>query len=176
MVGRMHRGWGWLVLPLLLSASPPTARAEDREPAKRPKLVLVGLEASGAPAAEVSALAESLCTEVGSLDRFELLCGSELKVMLEHMSLQRLMGCAGDDCLRELSGHVKADWLLLGSVGKVGETFTLNLRLMNAQSGSVAGRTSRTVSKDLGRLLGELAPALKELLAAIPAGSATTGK
>ena len=159
---------------LLLSLSPRPGRAEEPAPAKVPKLVMAGLKATGPPAAEVEALSESLCTEAAALKGVELLCSSELKVLLEHQSNQRLLGCETEDCVQQLGGLVQADWLLVGSVGKIGETHTLNLRLLDATSAKVLGRVTRKAGADIAGLLEELGPALQELWGARPKAKAPT--
>lgn len=129
-----------------------------------PKLVLMELKASGAPPAQVQAIGESLCTEAGSFKQFEVLCPTELQAILMHQSNQRLMGCESEECIKQLAGMIKADWLLLGSVGKVGESYTINLRMMDAKAAKIRARLSRTVNKDLSKLLEQLKPAIEELI------------
>jgi len=156
-----------VVLPTI--APPAFAQQPAAPPAgKTPKLVMAGLKAAGAPAAEVEAIGESLCTEASSLQGVELLCASELKVLLEHQSNQRLLGCETETCVQQLGGLVQADWLLVGSVGKVGDTHTLNLRLLDARSAKVLGRVTRKAGSDIASLLDELTPALKEIWAKRP--------
>lgn len=154
---------GLPLLLILLAAG--AAFGDEPAPAAKPKLVLMELRAAGAPKGEVTALGDSLCTEAGSLGRFELLCPPELQAILQHQSMARLMGCTGGDCVKELAGLVSADWLLMGSVGKVGEVFTLNLQLMNASTSKVVARATRKADGDLGKLLGEIRPILDEVCA-----------
>ncbi len=155
-----------LALALLRCAGPTqTAKPAAAPTGPQKKLVLMPLEAKGTDKGEVATLTESLCVEAGKLGRYEVLCPSEVRALLEHVSQQRLMGCETDDCIAQLGNLVAADLILLGSVGKVDETYTVTLRLMDPAGGKVLGRASRGVKQELARMLSQLGALMSELAA-----------
>ena len=159
-----------LLVLALLGCAGPTKTAKPDEPAtpKGPqkKLVLMPLEAKGTDKGEVATLTESLCIEAGKLGRYEVLCPSELRALLEHSSQQRLMGCETDDCIAQIGNLVAADRIMLGSVGKVEDTYTVTVRMMDPAGAKVIGRASRGVKQQLARVLDQLGGLVGELGAA----------
>ena len=127
------------------------------------KLVLLPLEAKGPDAGEVDTLTESLCMEAGKLGRFEVLCPSEVKALLEHSADQRLMGCETADCVAQIGNLVSADLLVMGSIGKVDDTYTINVRLLDPKGSKVLGRAARSAEGQISGLLGQLGPLMGDV-------------
>lgn len=80
----------------------------------------------------------------------------DIKALLGFERVKQLSGCNEDSCFAEVGGALGVDWLVAGSVGRIGTTFVLELRLLNARDASVRHRVTTT------------APSLERLLAAIP--------
>ena len=137
--------------------------AADAPAGPTKKLVLLPLEAKGTDKGEVDTLTESLCMEAGKVAQFEVLCPSEVRALLEHSAEQRLLGCETADCIAKIGNLVAADVLLMGSIGKVDTTYTVNVRLMDPNGAKVLGRAARSADEKISGLLAELAPLIQEV-------------
>ena len=79
-----------------------------------------------------------------------------------------LMRCASDECAvvdNELAGALGVTHILVGNLGRLGNTYLLNLRLLDARSSVlVASLSNRTRSETEDALLDMVQPALQDLL------------
>lgn len=77
---------------------------------------------------------------------------------------KQLAGCAedGTSCMAELAAALGADAVLLGDLGKLGDTFQVNLRIVRSNGAGVVATWSRSVSNEAALLsvLTEAAEAL----------------
>lgn len=76
---------------------------------------------------------------------------------------KQLLGCSEDSssCMTELASALGADGVLLGDLGRLGDRFQVNVKVLK-NSGAVVATWSRTVEKE-GQLLAALSDAAEEL-------------
>jgi len=109
-----------LPLALLLSAAPV-------------KVAFSGLDAANVQPAEADLAAELLAQGL-SRRGLEVLTGKDVAALLGHERQQQLMGCADDSsCLTEVVGALGAQGLVRGSVGKLGQVYTLAVKVLSVQ-------------------------------------------
>jgi hypothetical protein len=58
---------------------------------------------------------------------------SELETMVSAESQKQAANCTDESCLRELAGALNVDLILTGSVGYMGKSYLLNLKLLDAR-------------------------------------------
>ena len=145
---------------LLVSAS---ALAKDS--AKKVSVGVQDLEAKGIDKDTVSALTDLLCTEVSKDKRFEVGCADDLRAILANSGLNiKLGGCDDGECLKKLGNALNKEKFISGSVGKVGKSYVITLKMSDAATGKVEKRASETVEGDVGKLLEGIKKAAKALL------------
>ncbi len=134
----------WTVVAAATLVGQRGARAADTA---SERLLVLQLAATGI-ATEVSKnLSEVFAAAIReAMPKAEVLGQSEIDNMLAMERQRDLVGCADNiSCLAEVGGALGADYLAAGSIGKVGATYTLNLKLLNTR----AAKTVRHVSKDV---------------------------
>lgn len=105
------------------------------------KLALFAFRPLGVDAARAAALTALVASEAGKIPEIALLDAAKVEA-----ALPRADGCAGKaECLRGVARELGADALVLGVAGALGDTFTLDLKLLDAQ-----GNETRRVSQKLG--------------------------
>jgi hypothetical protein len=125
----------------VVAPSPPPAAA------KRMKLVVLNLVAErGVDDGVVRLLNELLLTQFTKTDRFDVVGGSDVQaIMSAEAQKQLLSGCSDSACLAELGGALGADYLAVSSLGKIGDYYLLNVKILNTKSGEVVKRWSEQV-------------------------------
>lgn len=139
----MRRGLPSLLLLVAALAAAP-AHADE---AKVVRLVVVDLQAKGVDEALAKTLGETLATALAKDSRFSVAAGDDIRTLLRHTEEQQLVGCADEKCFAGLAAIMGADALVHGSVGKVGESYVLNLSRIDVEKGVVAERVSEVVKK-----------------------------
>jgi TolB-like protein len=117
--------------------------------AERPRVVVMGLVAVDSQSQVAGALEESVSTELGRLGRFEVIGRSDIAALLGIERQRQLLGCSNESssCLAELSGALGAPFVIAGQLARVGESFKLDLKLIDNGRSTVIARESVTEPK-----------------------------
>jgi len=135
-----------------LASAAPALAAE-----KKPKVVVLAIKPVDESTARIAAsLTEAITTELAKTARFEVMGESELTSMLGFEQKKQLLGCTDDSCLAEIGGALGCDFLLLGTMGRLGSRFRLDLKLAEVAKSRIAARDGAEVESpealaDLGR-------------------------
>jgi TolB-like protein len=130
------------------------------------KVAVLELRATGVDPALAESLFELLATRVGEAGDFAVVSRSDIASMLGFEKQKALLACADDSaCLVEISGALGVDRLVTGSVGKVGDTFILTLKCIDAHRARVMGRVSETVEGKPDALIAALVRAVPRIFA-----------
>lgn len=135
----------WLLVSGLAAAATPD----------RPRLVILELASSrDVEPAVAKALTEALSAAAGRTGLFQVTSQVEVANLLGLERQRQLLGCAesSSSCAAELAGALGAQFLMSGSVTKLGQdAFQLSLQLQDTTRATTLGRTSR-IAADLPSL------------------------
>ncbi len=128
------------VLSIVALASP--ARAAD----ERIKLAVLDIADKGVGPALVQNLTDVITVTLGSLGVFDVLSRADMQQMVEFEQEKQMIGCTSDtSCLAELGGALGVALLISGSLGKVGQSYIINLALTDTRTVKVMAREQREV-------------------------------
>jgi hypothetical protein len=129
-----------LALALALGAGPD---------APQHKIAILRLEASGVPAELAESASALIPTEVRRLRPESRVFSSEdVRALLTHQKDRMVLGCGVDAaCMAELGGALGADEIVAGRLGRLGETYVLELRRVEVVKAVSLGSATRTVRR-----------------------------
>jgi hypothetical protein len=129
------------------------------------KLALVRFTGLNAPDSAVSYYSEHLAQQV-RLSGVRVITGSEITAVLGLERQRQLLSCAdaSTSCLAELANALGVDGLLTGSLGKFGDVWQLDVKVLAANDASTLAVHSKRVKGDEA-LLDELAVAARAISA-----------
>ncbi len=127
----------WLIA-ILLICLPHSASAQEK-----PTLAVLEFDGFGISAQEVAALSNRLRTNLTQLGTYRIIERGLMQQILLEQDFQ-LTGCTSDECAVEIGQLLGAQFMLAGTIGKVGSTWTIEMRIVNVQNGEVI----RTASYD----------------------------
>ncbi len=127
----------WLIT-ILLMGIPHPGKAQEK-----PTLAVLEFDGFGISTQEVAALSNRLRTNLTQLGTYRIIERGLMQQILLEQDFQ-LTGCTSDECAVEIGQLLGAQFMLAGSIGKVGNTWTIEMRIVNVQSGEVV----RTASYD----------------------------
>ncbi len=160
-----------LLLALALSAEPvPGAGAPPT------RIATLQLEGSGVP----PEMAESATLLVPSEVRrarpdARVLSSEDVRSLLAHQRSQMVLGCGNDPaCMRDVGGALGADEIVGGRLGKLGGTFVLEMRRVDARQARSIRSATRTV-RSADALVAAVRSATAELFGAAPGDEALIG-
>ncbi|MFH1810086.1 MAG: hypothetical protein ABIJ09_15170 [Pseudomonadota bacterium] len=92
----------------------------------------------------VEALTDALATEIGQRSKCEVMSRADIRSMISFEAEKQLLGCGEESCLAELGGALGVDFLVTGSVSKMGESTLLSLKKINLVDLKVVRRVTDT--------------------------------
>ncbi|MBK9518482.1 MAG: hypothetical protein IPO09_14250 [Anaeromyxobacter sp.] len=136
-----------LALALALAADP-AAPATAPAPARH-QIAVLRLEASGVPPELAESATALVPTEVRRFrPESRVLSSEDVRALLTHQKDRLMLGCGGDAaCLVELGGALGADELVAGRLGRLGETWVVELRRVEVAQARSLGSATRTVRR-----------------------------
>jgi TolB-like protein len=108
------------------------------------KIAVMDLKArSGIDNMVVLSLTDLVCTELSGYEEFEVIARDDMQAMLEHIADQQLLECDDIQCLAEVGGALGVAQLMSGNIGKVGDVYLINLKLIDIEKAEVLNRFSK---------------------------------
>ncbi len=130
--------------------------------AERVKVALLPIEQTGVEAHIIPSLTAVLGVELEKTGAFEVLAQSDLSAMLEIERQRDALGCV-ESCLVDLGASLGVDRFVRTHVGRLGETYILELSILNARTARSEGRAYEAVRGGPEKLLELAAVAVRKL-------------
>jgi TolB-like protein len=155
----------------LAVAGPVPAFAE-----KKSKIAVMSLKAVKVDPGLASNLTSMLTSDLAEMGKFSVMSEEDIKSIMQYESNRVKMGCSEEmTCLAEIGGALGVDLIVTGSLGKVGDTFIINLQLMNIKSVQVEARVSQTVKGQEDELINAIKKLAEKLLKGVEAAREPAG-
>lgn len=115
-------------------------------------------------------VAESLVFELRKLERTNVISFEEVRQMMNLEAEKQAMGCSGDEsCLAQIADALGVDYLVTGTLARVGDTHVFGLRLIDQAAASAERTINKVLPANNGvEFLGEVGPAVETLFPDVP--------
>ena len=100
----------------------------------RQTVAVIDFDASGISQLEATSLTNRFRTAVGDVGVMRLVKRGMMEEVLQEQGFQQT-GCTSEECAVEVGQLLGVQNMIGGSIGRVGETFTLDVRMISVQSG-----------------------------------------
>ncbi len=137
------------VLCQILSASP---NAQTTSP---PAVAILDFEAKGLPVYEVETLTERLRSEAANTEAIHLIDRKMLETILQEQGLQQ-SGCTTDECAAEVGELLGAQFMISGSIGKLGDSYTIDAKMVSVTTGAAVRAKTVTYEGEVSGLILEM--------------------
>jgi TolB-like protein len=148
------------VLVVLEASTLAQEAAPPADVAAKTNVLVFNLEATKTLQGLAKQLTDEILLTLGKEAGLNVVGESEIALMLKHEKDKELLTCTNDtSCLARISGSLQAEKSIVGSVGQLGETFVVTLKLTDTKKVSVeAGESvSSEEERDLVELVGKAA-------------------
>jgi TolB-like protein len=136
-----------LTRAILLGFGISLALVSSAHAAERQKLAVLDLEAKGVDKATAQTVTEIVTVALKRLGVFDVISRQDIQQMLNFEESKQLVGCSSSsNCIAEIGGALGVAKVITGSVGKLGNSYVLNLSLLDTKSAKVIERESRNAS------------------------------
>lgn len=118
-------------------------------------------------------LTDRLSDVLRKTERFtRVISAKDVNAALTFEAQRQTLDCTDTSCIAEIAGAMGVEYLISGSLGRVGDVWVLNLRLISSRNAAVMASVSRSLegAKE-GDLVAEVDRAVDELLGIKAAGA-----
>ena len=143
----------------------------------RDSYAVLDIEGRGISIIEANSLTDRLRSYMVQTNVVTVVERGAMQQILQEQDFQ-LSGCTSDECAVEVGQLLGVTKMVSGSIGKFGETYTIDLKIVDVESGAIERSVIRDYRGELDGLLGEMNNVAHELvgLTAPPkAASASAG-
>lgn len=165
----MGRLTNWLAIGMLL---PAVATAAPGAPpaAKRMRIAVMEIRALGTEPHKAELLSEVALTEAAATDKFEIIGRSDIASMIGFDQQKKILGCTDDsNCLAEIGGALGVEYVMIGTLGKLGALYRVDMKLVDAKRARVAGRFGESVEGSEEKLVATVQRGVRKLLGPLQA-------
>jgi len=150
------------ILSLLLAASPAAAQP------KRPSCAVGQLQALRVDSMDVSILTEALTSSLLSTGKLRMLERSQMENILKEQGFQQSGACDASECAVEIGKLLSVDHIVVGSIGHIGSSFVISMRMVDVGTGEIRTSTSRSVQGSIDQVLLQAIPDIARELVGLP--------
>ena len=118
----------------------------------REYIAIIDFEGISVSEADAKALTQRLTSEMIKLEVYQVLERSEMKRLLDEQKFQ-YSGCVDLKCAVELGRMLGAKYMIVGSISKVGNTYSISTRIVNVETGSILHTTTYDYKGEIDELL-----------------------
>ena len=116
-------------------------------------------------AADIAGLTDYLATSLSqALPQGRVYSWNDVEKMLENRAKLQTLGCDDEKCLSAIGGELGVDYLVSGSLAKIGDRSLLNLQLIDITKARICSRVSQSTSGNMGILVEALPEMVKKLI------------
>jgi len=138
--------------------------AQQKEP---PKLTLgvIPLKATGVKDYEALSLSNRLHSELVNTKQFRVVETERINEVLHEIGFQQYGFCTDEECAAKVGSVLGAQWMVTGAVGRIGETYLVDVRMIDVNTRQVFLTASRDFVGQIDGLLQYMENIAKELAA-----------
>ena len=118
----------------------------------REYIAIIDFEGISVSEADAKALTQRLTSEMIKLEVYQVLERSEMKRLLEEQKFQ-YSGCVDLKCAVELGKMLGAKYMVVGSISKVGSTYSIDSRLIDVETSESYASGSYSHRGDIDKLM-----------------------
>lgn len=142
-----YRCWPVLAMCILIFCPWAGLPAQERE-----SLAIIDFDGFGISTQEASVLTNRLSTYLVQAGVYRIIERGQMKQILEEQDFQ-MTGCTSDECAVEIGQLLGARLILAGSFGKIGSTYTIDMRVIDVTTGGIMQTASHDIRGEIDDVL-----------------------
>jgi TolB-like protein len=148
----------------LFSLAPfPLAGQQTKLPQKAKKFNVAVLDfdaRAGISKDEAASLSDAFSSEIIRIGEFVVVDRNRLRSILQEQGFQQSEACSQVECVVEVGRILKVEKMFVGTVGKVGNTFTVTIQVVDVQSSHIEATVNKPYRGEIDGLLTEVIPSI----------------
>ena len=123
-----------------------------------PNVAVMPLQAKGVGANDADVITDGLIARLQQNGAMRVMERSQMDQIMKEQGFANSGACEGGECAVQVGKFLSVDRIMVGSVGILGRTYTLNLRLVDVSTGEVLRSSLRSRAGSIDDVLTLLVP------------------
>lgn len=123
------------------------------------------LDGRGLAEGEAQTLTDALSSDLSNTGAFRVMERGRMDIILKEQGFQQSGACTDAACIVEMGQLLGVDHMVTGSIGKVGQTYSVSLRMINVASGEIVRSLNKYYKGEIDGVLTDVLPAVADELA-----------
>jgi len=128
------------------------------QPTATPSVAVMPLLVRGLDSNSVRVMEDALTDGIIRTGKFRIMERSQMASILDEQGFQRSGACDGEQCAVQIGKLLGVERSLIGSVGLLGKTYVLNVRMINISTGEAIATSQRSFVGEIDKALTEMIP------------------
>jgi TolB-like protein len=142
------------------------------KPGKKTRVAVMEIRPLGTEQVKADLLSEVALTEAAGFDKLEIIGRSDIASMIGFEQQKKVLGCVEDSsCLAEIGGALGVDYVLIGSLGRLGALYRVDLKVVDTKKARVLGRYGESVTGEEEKLVAAVQKGVRQLLTPVSGGT-----
>jgi TolB-like protein len=112
---------------------------------------------------QMDALSDMLTSEIRGLGKYSVIGSNDIRTMFQLEERRQILGCNDESCVAEVGGALGVRWIVIGNIGLFGQTYLMNLKLLDARDVKLISAVSRKAKGGQDELVDLLPGMVSEL-------------
>lgn len=164
-----------ILLPARLASAQASSVAAGPVRPALPLVAVMPLVGEGIDSSASNIVTDALADELMRLGRVRVMERSQMEKILSEQGFQNSGACNGNECAVEVGRLLSIDRMVVGTLGKLGSSFTLSVRVVSVTTGEILGSSRRILKGEIEALVTQMLPPVAQELMARMEGSAPAG-
>ncbi|GAB4292645.1 MAG: hypothetical protein Kow0090_06650 [Myxococcota bacterium] len=161
------RRFSLIVLVAILFGAPMKVHSQEQAGGGRVviKVAVLNISAQAGIEENIAVLInEAFLAEIRKRPELNVIGMAEIKTMLGYEEQKQTVGCTDDSCVIEIGGALGVDRLVTGVLGRLGNSFLINVKLLNIRDATVEKQVSHRIKAESEEALLDALPEIAEEL------------
>ena len=121
----------------------------------KPTVAILDFDGQDVSESEVQTLTERMRTEIGNTNAVRLIERKAVEKIMAEQGFQQT-GCTSDECAAEVGQLLGVQFMVSGSIGKIGKTYTIDCKMFSVETGETVRAKNASFEGDISGLLTEM--------------------
>ena len=144
----------FLIFSVCLACAAEKQPAEAIKPsAPVPTVAVNNFEARGISEDEAATLTDVFRTRLMKTEKYQVMERGQMEAILKEQAFQQSGVCTDQECIVEMGQILGIEQIIAGSLGKVGNAYSINVRIISVETGKIVNSCSHSYTGPIENLL-----------------------
>lgn len=148
----------------LLLAVASYAPAQTKTKSNLPLLAVMSPAWQGVDSSTALLVSDALADELMRTGKVRVMERDQMRQILKEQDFQQSGSCDGSECAVEVGRLLSIDNIVVGTIGRLGSSYTISMRLVKVESGEIIGSSRRMKRGEIDEVVSEVLPQVAQEL------------